>query len=76
MLIFILLQENNIRLPIKPILGQRIEVFNNSDSTIGIEHDNVGTLFYLSAFKRITGIVYRRGFVFDEEAVVAKNYEI
>ncbi|WP_439480128.1 hypothetical protein [Chryseobacterium aquaticum] len=67
---------NNVRLPIKPILGQRIEVFNNSDSTIGIEHDNVGTLFYLSAFKRITGIVYRRGFVFDEEAVVAKKYEI
>lgn len=67
---------NNVRLPIKPILGQRIEVFNNSDSTIGIEHDNVGTLFYLSAFKRITSIVYRRGFVFDEEAVVAKNYEI
>lgn len=63
-------------LPSKPILGQRIEIFNYSKNDIEVMHDNVGTLFILPPFGKVTGIVGGKGFIFDEKPVFAKQYDI
>ncbi|MCX8526158.1 hypothetical protein OF897_19775 [Chryseobacterium formosus] len=63
-------------LPSKPILGQRIEIFNYSKADIEVMHDNVGTMFILQGFQKITGIVGGKGFIFDEKPVYAKQYDI
>lgn len=67
---------NSVRLPDKPILGQRIEIFNDSDSDIEVTHGNVGTMFYVPRFYKTTGIVGARGFIFDEKPVPAKKYDV
>ena len=67
---------NSVRLPSKPILGQRIEIFNESDSNIEVIHDNVGLLFYVPGFYKLTGIVGARGFIFDEKPLPAKKYDV
>jgi len=67
---------NSVRLPSKPILGQRIEIFNESDSNIEVIHDNVGLLFYIPGFYKLTGIVGARGFIFDEKPLPAKKYDV
>ncbi|MDY0933132.1 hypothetical protein [Chryseobacterium sp. CFBP8996] len=65
-----------VRLPQKPILGQRIEIFNDSDSYIEVTHDNVGTMFKIPGFCKVTGIVANKGFKFDAKPVDTKQYDI
>ncbi|WP_159476565.1 hypothetical protein [Chryseobacterium sp. 18068] len=67
---------NPVRLPDKPILGQRIEIFNDSDSDIEVTHGNVGTMFKVPAFCKITGIAANKGFRFDAEPIRTKQYDI
>ncbi|ANF52051.1 hypothetical protein A0O34_16690 [Chryseobacterium glaciei] len=67
---------NSVRLPDKPILGQRIEIFNDSNSEIEVAHGNVGTMFYVPRFCKVTGVVGARGFIFDEKPVSAKKYDV
>lgn len=67
---------NTVKLPQKPILGQRIEIFNNSDFPIQVQHDNIGTLFSVGGFRKTTGIVYSHGFFFDEEPVKIKKFDV
>jgi len=73
--IYIVTRET-VRLPSNPILGQRIEIFNDGDSEIEVMHDNVGTLFYLPGYGKITGIAGGKGFIFDEKPISAKHYSI
>lgn len=65
-----------VRLPDKPILGQRIEIFNDSDSDIEVTHGNVGTMFKVPAFCKVTGIAANKGFRFDAKPVDTKQYDI
>ncbi|REC56953.1 hypothetical protein DRF62_02005 [Chryseobacterium piscium] len=65
-----------VRLPQKPILGQRIEIFNDSDSYIEVTHDNVGTMFKIPGFCKVTGIAANKGFKFDVKPVDTKQYDI
>ncbi|MFC0425432.1 hypothetical protein [Chryseobacterium scophthalmum] len=67
---------NPVRLPDKPILGQRIEIFNDSDSDIEVTHGNVGTMFKVPAFCKVTGIAANKGFRFDAKPVDTKQYDI
>ncbi|AZA74947.1 hypothetical protein [Chryseobacterium indoltheticum] len=73
--IYIVTRET-VRLPQKPILGQRIEIFNDSDSYIEVTHDNVGTMFKVPGFCKITGIAANKGFKFDTEPIYTKQYDI
>lgn len=73
--IYIVTRET-VRLPQKPILGQRIEIFNDSDSYIEVTHDNVGTMFKIPGFCKITGIAANKGFKFDTEPIYTKQYDI
>lgn len=65
-----------VRLPDKPILGQRIEIFNDSDSDIEVTHGNVGTMFKVPAFCKVTGIAANKGFRFDAKPIDTKQYDI
>ncbi len=67
---------NPVRLPDKPILGQRIEIFNDSDSDIEVTHGNVGTMFKVPAFCKVTGIAANKGFRFDAKPIDTKQYDI
>jgi len=67
---------NAVTLPDKPILGQRIEIFNDSDSGIEVTHSNVGTMFKIPGFCKVTGIAANKGFRFDAEPVYTKQYDI
>lgn len=67
---------NAVSLPDKPILGQRIEIFNDSDSDIEVTHSNVGTMFKIPGFCKVTGIAANKGFRFDAEPVYTKQYDI
>jgi hypothetical protein len=67
---------NSVRLPDKPILGQRIEIFNDSDSEIEVAHSNAGTMFYVPRLCKVTGVVGARGFIFDEKPLPAKKYDV
>lgn len=67
---------NNVRLPISPILGQKIEIYNRSDSDISVIHDNIGVLFIIPAWRIARGFVSDIGFVFDEEPIRTKEYEV
>ncbi|UMQ43381.1 hypothetical protein MKS83_06700 [Chryseobacterium sp. Y16C] len=67
---------NAVTLPDKPILGQRIEIFNYSDSDIEVTHSNVGTMFKVPGFCKVTGIAANKGFRFDAEPVYTKQYDI
>jgi len=73
--IYIVTRET-VRLPQKPILGQRIEIFNDSDSYIEVTHDNVGTMFKVPGFCKVTGIAANKGFKFDAKPVDTKQYDI
>jgi len=73
--IYIVTRET-VRLPQKPILGQHIEIFNDSDSYIEVTHDNVGTMFKVPGFCKVTGIVANKGFKFDAKPVDTKQYDI
>lgn len=73
--IYIVTRET-VRLPQKPILGQRIEIFNDSDSYIEVTHDNVGTMFKVPGFCKVTGIAANKGFKFDTEPIYTKQYDI
>ena len=73
--IYIVTRET-VRLPQKPILGQRIEIFNDSDSYIEVTHENVGTMFKVPGFCKITGIAANKGFKFDTEPIYTKQYDI
>ncbi|MNU13741.1 hypothetical protein D3C71_17860 [compost metagenome] len=67
---------NTVSLPDKPILGQRIEIFNDSDSYIEVTHGNVGTMFKIPGFCKVTGIVANKGFRFDAEPIRTRQYDI
>ncbi|WP_265426920.1 hypothetical protein [Chryseobacterium sp. YIM B08800] len=67
---------NPVSLPDKPILGQRIEIFNDSDSYIEVTHSNVGTMFKIPGFCKVTGIAANKGFKFDAKPVDTKQYDI
>jgi hypothetical protein len=67
---------NMVSLPDKPILGQRIEIFNDSDSYIEVTHSNVGTMFKIPGFCKVTGIAANKGFKFDAKPVDTKQYDI
>lgn len=67
---------NTVSLPDKPILGQRIEIFNDSDSDIEVTHSNVGTIFKVPGFCKVTGIAANKGFKFDAKPVDTKQYDI
>ncbi|MCX8533057.1 hypothetical protein [Chryseobacterium luquanense] len=73
--IYIVTRETVI-LPSRPILGQRIEIFNDGESDIEVMHENGGTFFYLPGRRKITGIVGGKGFIFDEKPIPAKHYGI
>ena len=65
-----------VLLPQKPILGQTFIIHNNSDSPIPVSHDNVGVLFTLEAYQKITGDAYSRGYLFDRDPKEFKKYDI
>lgn len=67
---------NMVSLPDKPILGQRIEIFNDSGNDIEVTHSNVGTMFKIPAFCKVTGIAANKGFKFDAKPVDTKQYDI
>lgn len=67
---------NTVSLPDKPILGQRIEIFNDSDSYIEVTHGNVGSMFKIPGFCKVTGIAANKGFRFDAEPIRTKQYDI
>lgn len=67
---------NTVSLPDKPILGQRIEIFNDSDSYIEVTHGNVGSMFKIPGFCKVTGIAANKGFKFDAKPVDTKQYDI
>jgi len=67
---------NTVSLPDKPILGQRIEIFNDSDSYIEVTHGNVGTMFKIPGFCKVTGIAANKGFRFDAEPIRTRQYDI
>ncbi|MCD0478672.1 hypothetical protein LPB90_09390 [Chryseobacterium sp. LC2016-29] len=68
--------KNYVSLPDKPILGQRIEIFNDSDSDIEVTHGNVGSMFKVPGFCKVTGIAANKGFRFDAEPIRTKQYDI
>lgn len=70
-----ILATDTVRLPNKPILGQRIEIYNETDIDIEVMHEVYGTLFYIGAFGKMTGIVGGRGFRFDEKPVPYKKFD-
>ena len=67
---------NTVSLPDKPILGQRIEIFNDSDSYIEVTHGNVGSMFKIPGFCKVTGIAANKGFRFDAEPIRTRQYDI
>ncbi|MBM7419458.1 MULTISPECIES: hypothetical protein [Chryseobacterium] len=67
---------NTVSLPDKPILGQRIEIFNDSDNYIEVTHGNVGTMFKIPGFCKVTGIAANKGFRFDAEPIRTRQYDI
>lgn len=67
---------NTVTLPDKPILGQRIEIFNDSDNYIEVTHSNVGTMFHVPPYCKVTGIAANKGFKFDAKPVETKQYDI